>query len=51
MLFSSLFCACGSPKAQNQPQAPDGSKYLPYEQRTGEESIVYFTFLYRNRRT
>ena len=43
MLFSSLFCACGSPKAQNQPQAPDGSKYLPYEQRTGEESIVYFT--------
>ncbi len=44
--FLALLCAlaaCGGPQTQTQAPAPDGSKYLPYDQRTGEESTVYFT--------
>ena len=40
MLIPCALIACGNPQTQ---QAPDGSKYLPYDQRTGEESTVYFT--------
>ena len=30
--------------AQSAPQpGKDGNKYVPYEERTGNESIVYFT--------
>jgi uncharacterized Fe-S center protein len=39
LLLMCILTACGGP----QTQAPDGSKYLPYDQRTGAESIVYFT--------
>ncbi|MBQ6244498.1 MAG: DUF362 domain-containing protein [Bacteroidales bacterium] len=41
MIFPFSLFACAGP--QSRTQAPDGSKYLPYDQRTGEESIVYFT--------
>jgi uncharacterized Fe-S center protein len=41
MIFPFSLFACSGPRTQTQ--APDGSKYLPYDQRTGEESVVYFT--------
>ena len=33
-------CACGS---TNNSVVKDGNKYVPYEQRSGEEAVVYFT--------
>ena len=38
------FTLAGCAEAQNNVAADaDGSKYVPYEQRTGNESVVYFT--------
>ena len=41
-----LTTACGQAQSQtsgNPTPGKDGNKYVPYEQRTGNESIVYFT--------
>ena len=45
-----MFPSCGMAQGNNAGQAQqkpipgaDGNKYVPYEQRTGNESIVYFT--------
>ena len=51
MAFCAVLAACGNaqPKEENNtmkqnPQpGKDGNKYVPYEQRTGEEAVVYFT--------
>ena len=38
----SAACAQNAQKAESVP-GKDGNKYVPYEERTGNESIVYFT--------
>ena len=38
----SAACAQNAQKAEPVP-GKDGNKYVPYEERTGNESIVYFT--------
>ncbi len=41
-----LVSACtyaGSKKAEGPVPGKDGNKYLPYDQRTGDEAVVYFT--------
>lgn len=53
MLMCSMFAACTNyeqttndnmEKTVNNPiPGTDGNKYVPYEQRTGNESVVYFT--------
>ena len=52
MTFAGLcmFSNCGMAKSggaagvgENPVPGTDGNKYVPYEQRTGNESIVYFT--------
>ncbi|MBQ6579097.1 MAG: DUF362 domain-containing protein [Bacteroidales bacterium] len=46
-LMASLAMACGCGVNNKNAQTPvpgkDGNKYVPYDQRTGEESVVYFT--------
>ena len=53
MLMCSMFAACTNyeqttndnmEQTVNNPiPGTDGNKYVPYEQRTGNESVVYFT--------
>ncbi len=52
VLMSGMLAACTNSKTQesknlsdmNNPiPGTDGNKYVPYEERTGEESVVYFT--------
>ena len=48
MLCAAVATGCGgggsAEEGQKQPVAgTDGNKYVPYEERTGEESVVYFT--------
>lgn len=44
-MCNSMLISCGSKKtAEEKPVAgTDGNKYVPYEERTGGESVVYFT--------
>ena len=43
-MIASLFVAGTTAVAQSNPMpGKDGNKYIPYEERTGNESIVYFT--------
>ncbi len=46
-LMASLAMACGCGVKNKNASTPvpgtDGNKYVPYDQRTGEESVVYFT--------
>lgn len=43
-MIASLFVAGTTAVAQSNPMPwKDGNKYIPYEERTGNESIVYFT--------
>lgn len=43
-MIASLFVAGMTAVAQSNPMpGKDGNKYIPYEERTGNESIVYFT--------
>ena len=49
--FCAILMACGNAQQkesyntmkQNPVPGTDGNKYVPYEMRTGEESVVYFT--------
>ncbi len=44
-MCNSMMISCGSKKTvEEKPVAgTDGNKYVPYEERTGDESVVYFT--------
>ena len=42
-IAASLFVATAAMAQQNPVAATDGNKYVPYAERTGNESIVYFT--------
>lgn len=42
-MIASLFMTGTTAIAQQPEPETDGNKYVPYEQRTGNESIVYFT--------
>lgn len=43
-MIAGLFVAGTTAVAQSNPMSgKDGNKYIPYEERTGNESIVYFT--------
>ena len=41
--IASLFALGATVMAQPPVPGKDGNKYVPYEERTGNESIVYFT--------
>lgn len=44
IIISSIIAMGTTASAQSQPvPGKDGNKYVPYEERTGNESIVYFT--------
>ena len=42
-IAASLLVATAAMAQQNPVAATDGNKYVPYAERTGNESIVYFT--------
>ena len=41
IIVSLLIAACGT--TTNNSLVKDGNKYVPYDQRNGEEAVVYFT--------
>ena len=43
MFFAVLFGVISANVANAQVPGVDGDKYVPYDQRTGNESVVYFT--------
>ena len=43
MILAALFGIVSMVVANAQVPGGDGNKYVPYEQRTGNESVVYFT--------
>lgn len=48
LLMASLcltLAACGNNAGKKAAPVPgtDGNKYVPYDQRTGDEAVVYFT--------
>lgn len=43
-MVAGAFAVCAMAQAQTNPvPGKDGNKYVPYEERTGNESVVYFT--------
>ena len=43
ILCSAVAASCGDKSHQTPVPGTDGNKYVPYEQRSGEEAVVYFT--------
>ena len=50
LLIGTLMASCSTQSQENKDnmeQKPvagtDGNKYVPYDQRTGDEAVVYFT--------